>query len=284
MLSQGVVFALASMAFAGLNDVVFKRYAIKVRSRGMYVLGVGLVWAALQAGYAWASGTPFRFDEVTVRYGLLAGMLLAGANLLLIEGLAHVNVSLGSTVYRLNTIAVVVLSVLLLGERLPLPKLGGVVLGVASVLLLYRGGQGGGAGALKFFWLVVLAALLRAGYGVLSKLGLLAAADLNTLILLAALCWVVGGAVYAHFVEGRLRITGKKVRYSLLSGLLVFCIVNALILGLQREQASIVVPLANMSFIIALVISVLSGAERLDLRKLAAMGLAAASIVLLSMT
>lgn len=44
----GVGYALLSLVFAGLNDVVFKRYSQKDRSRGMYIFGVGVVWTALQ--------------------------------------------------------------------------------------------------------------------------------------------------------------------------------------------------------------------------------------------
>ena len=46
----------------------------------------------------------------TVGYGLIAGPVLALANILLIESLAHLDVSLGSTIYSLNTIGFVVLS------------------------------------------------------------------------------------------------------------------------------------------------------------------------------
>lgn len=284
MLSQGVTFALLSMLFAGVNDVVFKKYAVKDRSRGMYVLGIGFVWAILQILFSFITKTSFSFDFTSIYYGLLAGLILAGANILLIESLTHINVSLGSTVYRLNTIAVVILSFIFLGESLEPIKLAGIAFGIASVLLLYHGDNVKAASDkfILFFWLAVFASLLRAAYGVVSKAGLLASADINTIILLAALCWIGSGALYAKYVEKRFVVTKKKILYSMLSGSLVFCIVNTLILGLKSGQASIVVPIANMSFIIALLISVVAGTERMDLKKLVAIAFAAASIVTLS--
>ena len=57
---------------------------------------------------------------------------------------------------------------------------------------------------------------------------------------------------------------------------------NFLILGLEVEKAIIVVPIANMSFIIALFISVLMGAEKINTKKVVATVFAAGSIVLLS--
>lgn len=272
------------MLFAGINDVIFKKYAVKNRSRGMYILGVGLTWAALQIIYASYSGISFCFDIQTIQYGLLAGAILAAANISLIESLAHIDVSLGSTVYRLNTIGVVILSFVLLGESIEFCKLTGITFGVISVLLLYQSHNGKTTSQTTkiFFWLVVVASLLRAAYGVVTKLGLLASADKNAIILLAAFCWVVGGAFYAKCVEKRFVVTRKKALYSLVSGVLVFCIVNSLILGLQVAQASVVVPIANMGFMIALLVSVLMGTERMDVKKIIATIFAVGSIVLLS--
>jgi drug/metabolite transporter (DMT)-like permease len=272
------------MLFAGINDVIFKKYAVKNRSRGMYVLGVGLTWAILQISYSFFSRVSFNFDTPTIQYGLLAGIILAAANISLIEGLTHIDVSLGSTVYRLNTIGVVILSFVFLNERIEVIKLTGIIFGVISVLLLYKSSNDKTASHTTkiFFWLLVFASLLRAAYGVVSKVGLLASADKNSIILLAALCWIVCGASYAKYVEKRFIVTKKKALYSAVSGVLVFCIVNFLILGLQIAQASIVVPIANMSFIIALIISVLMGTEKMDLKKIAATTFAVGSIVLLA--
>ncbi|OKY76904.1 MAG: hypothetical protein BM485_00705 [Desulfobulbaceae bacterium DB1] len=283
-MTQGVNFALLSMLFAGINDVIFKKYAAKNRSRGMYILGVGFTWAILQILYSSFSIISFSFDILTIQYGVLAGIILAAANISLIEGLTHIDVSLGSTVYRLNTIGVVILSFVFLSESIEFYKLTGIMFGIISVLLLYKSNNGKTVSRTTkiFFWLVVFASLLRAAYGVVTKIGLLASVDKNAIILLAALCWIVGGAFYAKYVEKRFIVTKRKALYSLVSGVLVFCIVNFLILGLKVAQASVVVPIANMSFIIALLLSVLMGTERMDLKKIVAIAFAVGSIVLLS--
>lgn len=283
-LPPGVDLALLSMLFAGINDVIFKKYAAKNRSRGMYVLGVGLTWAVLQVLYTSFSRVTFSFDIPTIQYGLLAGLMLAAANISLIEGLTHIDVTLGSTVYRLNTIGVVVLSIVLLGEGIEFIKLSGITFGIVAVLLLYKSNNSKTAGPIikTFFWLILFASLLRAAYGVVSKVGLNASADENTIILLSALCWVIGGAFYAKYVENRFVVTKKKILYSIVSGVLVFCIVNFLILGLKVAQASIVVPIANMGFVVALIISALMGTENMDFKKLIAVVFAGGSIILLS--
>jgi drug/metabolite transporter (DMT)-like permease len=284
-MTNAVLFALFSLIFAGLNDVVFKRYSSRERSRGMLVLGIGLVWLFLQSlTLLWKSAVP-QTDTVTVGYGLLAGAVLALSNILLIESLTRIEVGLGSTIYRLNTVGVVLLSFLFLHEDFGTIKAVGIGSGVLAVLLLSHHSQRPEKGAhpVLFLWLAILASLLRAVYGVISKAGLNHGADAETMLLIAAGSWVAGGALYAVLREGRLRVTGKKVVYAAISGMLVYLIVNFLLAAVARGEASIVIPIANLSFIAALLISVMLGMERLSVNKVAAVGCAVFSILLLSL-
>jgi len=283
-MSNGVYFALLSMIFAGVNDVVFKKYSAKERSKGMYVLGIGITWSILQLLFMQAENVPFVAEINTIKYGLFAGVLLTASNIFLIESLTYINVSLGSTVYRLNTIGVVILSFLVLNESVGASKIFGIILGIIAVLLMYGGGKTSDIyeKSTAFFWLVICASLFRALYGVVSKAGLTAKADPQSILLLVALCWVVGGAFYARFVEKRFVVTKKKIVYSFLSGFMVFCIVNFLMIGLKNEQASIVIPIANMGFIVALFVSLALKIEKLDVKKSVALCLALFSILLLS--
>ena len=222
-MSRAILFALLSLFFAGLLDVVYKRYSRKDRSRGTYVFGIGAVWCVLQLGALALSEQSLLVDATSIKYGLFAGLCLTLSNLLLLESLTHINISLGSTVYRLNTIGVVVMAFLFLGESLGGMKLLGVGLGLVAVGLLYRPDTTAVAREnrgqiLPFFLMAVAASLFRAGYGVVTRGGILHQADPQTMLLLCALSWVVGGALYARLREGRFQLTRKKVSYSLVSG------------------------------------------------------------------
>ncbi|MCU7948102.1 MAG: EamA family transporter, partial [Candidatus Thiodiazotropha sp. (ex Cardiolucina cf. quadrata)] len=202
-----------------------------------------------------------------------------------IEGLTQTDVSVGSTIYRLNTIGVVLLSVVFLQEPLGWLKMAGISSGVLAVLLLMHQSHAVEMGRMVtlYVWLVVLASLLRAVYGVISKVGLNQGADTDSMLLVAALCWVIGGALYALLREGRFRLTRKKTAYALVSGLLVYLIVNFLLAAIARGEASVVIPIANLSFIAALLISVVLGMERLSVKKLTAVLCAIGSIWLLAL-
>lgn len=284
MLSPAIIFALLSLIIGGLNEVVFKRYSARDRSRGMMISGVGVVWTFLLIIDTSIRGDAIIFTQSTWWFGLVAGIIVAIANILLLESLRHMEVSLGSTIYRLNTIAVVFLSVIFLGESMSLIKLAGVSCGVIAVLLLYRQQHSSGThSTLKTGLVIVISgALLRAVYGVVTKAGLSQGADADALMLISAICWIVSGLLYAVLIEHRYSITRAKLRYSLVSGIFVYGIVRTLVTALSLGEASVVITIANMSFLMSLLVALVLKMEVLSPKKIIAMLFAISAITLLS--
>jgi len=282
--STAVFYAVSSMVFAGVNDVVFKRYSAKERSRGMYVLGIGIVWSFLQAIAFQVQGISFAMDMNTVYFGLGAGIVLTLSNILLIESLTHIDTSLGSTIYRLNTIGVIILASIFLDETFGIYKAAGISVGIVGVLLLSRKPSATHESATfrMFVGAAVVASLLRAAYGVVTRSAVVHHANVDMMLLMISSSWIIGGGCYAVLREKRFRVTKKKVIYSSLSGILVFLIVNSLMWAVKSGEAGTVIPIANMSFVIALIMSVVLGMEMLTLRKAFAVLLAGLSVFLLS--
>jgi drug/metabolite transporter (DMT)-like permease len=284
MQDTAIFFALLSLIFGGLNEVVCKRYSARERSRGMMICGVGFVWSLLLSLDVSVRGDSILFNTPTWIYGLVAGISVAIANILLLESLRHMEVSLGSTIYRLNTIVVVILSIVFLNEILSGFKLAGILCGIVAVLLLYHHQNSTGSyTTLKSgLILVIIGALLRAIYGVVTKAGLSAGADPNGLILLSAICWIVSGLLYAVLIEHRYSITRSKVNYSLVSGLIIYGIVKTLVIALSMGEASVVITIANMSFLVALFVALVMKMEVLSIKKVSAMVFAVSAILLLT--
>lgn len=279
-MSAGVGFALVSLACAGVLDVVFKRYSRKERSRGTYLLIAGLVWTALQLGTIVAGEAVRPPGAATLVFAGAAGVLIALANILFIESLTHIHVSLAATIYRLNTIGVVVLAVAFLGEPLTLVKSVGIGLGIVAVIALYEGGFSADPSAQRplFFLLAVGASLLRAAWGILLKAGSTHEVEPQLMMLASGIGFVAVGTTYALAREGHIRVTRKKLAYGAVTGMLIFLVANSLMLAIERAQASVVVPIANMSFLVSLVLSAALAMERLTGRKLFAMACAVAAI------
>jgi drug/metabolite transporter (DMT)-like permease len=281
---SALIFAILSLLSAGLNDVVFKRYSRKIRSRGMYIFGVGIVWAILQSATFFIKGDVNPHHMPSILFGLTAGLFLVLSNILLLESMTHIDISICSTIYRLNTIGVVILSFLILDESINIIKISGILLGILAVMLLFqkKHHSAGDFNFSLFFGLSIFASGLRALYGVTSKGALMNNANPDLMLLIVSFCWIAGGFLYAAFKENRILFTSKKALYSLVSGVLVFLIVNFLMLALEYGEASVVIPIANMSFIMALVVSVTLKMEKLTIWKIAAVLSAVISIVCLS--
>lgn len=272
------------MLFSGLNDVIFKKYSVKAHSQGIYVCGIGVVWTFIQAIVVVQGKEVLTYTTATFIFGFMAGLTLCLSNILLLEGLKHLDISVGSTIYRLNTIGVVIISVFVLPESIGWMKGIGIILGVIAVFLLYEPPKLDTKKNRLFIFFVVAisASLFRAIYGVITKAGIIEHADLQLMLLIISSCWIVGGLFYAAIKEKIQNFDLRTLLYSAISGIMVFLIVFFLTLGLKYGDATIVIPIANMSFLVAIALAVLLRMEYFTWKKGTAMLMASAAIICLS--
>ncbi len=307
---NAILLALASMLCAAVNDFLFKLYARKGDSIGAYLALIGLIWTVVFAALAGFDGARL-MAPATLRWGLLSGGFSILANILLLAAMARMDVGVSSTIYRLNLAPAAVLAVLLLHESATPAKAAALLCAVAAVILVCRPGPAarpapgvglssdgvvrtlddGGAArpGRRLPWisagtaLVILACLLRAGMGVSYKAGLLQGADAYGMMTLNGLAWLAGGWLY-HRYAGRRRPAGMATYvFGAPSGALVCGIVLFLIWALQRGEASIVLPVAQLSFVVTSLLGAAILHEALTRRKLAGIGLACLCVVLLAL-
>jgi drug/metabolite transporter (DMT)-like permease len=284
-MTSAVTLAFLCLIASGLLDLVFKYYANRQRSRGMLIFGIGCVWALLQSIYIGYTDATLVFNQATLVYGIIAAVFVTTSNILLLECLGKLPISSGSTIYRLNTIPLVIIAYFFLGEDIGLVRGLGIGAGLLTVILLYQPAAksitSGGKTTL-FLGLIIVASCIRALYGAVTKAGISNGGDTNTMMLFAAIGWCLGGLLYAHFREHRVVLTIDKLKYIPIAGVLVFAIVWLLTTALTLGDASVVIPLANMGFVAAFLFSIILKLEQVTPRKLMAIFTAAVSIVLLS--
>lgn len=276
---MAVFYAFCCFAFAAVNDFVFKLFARKTRSRGLFVALIGMVWL----GCLW--WLPWQEDGntgSTLLWGVISGFFSAMANLLLIEAMGHESAGVCSTIYRLNLVLVVAGAVFFLGESLTLLQGCGIVFAVLAILALFPTGRGIHLKAFGF-GLVVLAAVFRAGMGLSYRYGFLHSADRNGVIIINSLFWIAGGIVYALWREKGIGFPGRKIlAYGFISGLLVSGIVFFMALSLQYGEAGVVLPIAQMSFLGTFGLGIFFLKEHPGKRSLAAMACGIIAIILLT--
>ena len=251
------------------------------------VFGIGIVWFSLQFGSMQWGDAAIALDRATLLYGLVAAVFVTVSNILLIECMGHLPISMASTIYRLNTVPLVILAFFFLGESIDLLRGAGIAFGLITVLLLYKPNDGRVESTQRysvFVGLIILASLIRALYGATTKAGVNLGGDPDTMMLFAAIGWIVGGIAYAHWRGRSVFITKAKLKFIVVAGLLVFSVVWLLTTALTLGDASVVVPLANMGFVAAFALSLLLGLESLDVKKFAAIVCAVFAILMLSVS
>lgn len=300
--------ALASMLCAAFNDFLFKLYTRRGASTGAYLAVIGLIWAAVFAALAGFDLQKI-LGAVTWKWGLLSGTFSILANILLLAAMARMDVGASATIYRLNLAPAALLAVCLLGESMSAGKGAALFCAVGAVILVCRPGRSAGAGvglspggtirmldetsaghdrgarpppAYGPLILVTLACLLRAAMGVSYKAGMLHGADDYGMMAWNGLAWL-GGGIIMHRLVGRRRGAGwPTLAYGLPSGALVCGIVLFLVWALQRGEASVVLPVAQLSFVGTSLLGVAILRERFTVRKLAGIVLAGLCVVLLA--
>ena len=263
-MSLSIVFAIASMFSAGLNDLVFKRYVSKERPKGIYVALIGLIWSGFYLILGTLSGG-MHFDHNTVLYGLISGIAVIAANILLLEGFRGVDASVGSTIYRLHFVVVIVLAPLFLSEELTLGKIVGLLFAISSVLLMAQADHSQehqNKAAPVFVLLVILASMLRGITGFFFKIATNHHVHEGTFLFVTALLWVIGGLLYWAIGERDIPMSGAVVPYGLVSGLLCVGIASFLLLSVKLGEAIMAVPIAQLSFVVTTALSIMLLKER----------------------
>ncbi len=258
-MASAATLAFLCLLATGVLDLVFKFYSNRQRSRGMLIFGVGCIWILLQSLYIGYTDAVLQFNEVTLFYGIVAALFVTASNILLLECLGHLPISMGSTIYRLNTIPLVIMAFIFLGEDISLLKSLGIGAGLLTVILLYKPdekslNQSDRSGL--FLILIIVASCVRALYGVVTKAGVSNGGDANSMMLFASIGWCLGGLLYARYRERRMVLTADKLMFILIAGVLVFTIVWLLTMALTMGDASVIIPLTNMGFVAAFVFSV----------------------------
>jgi drug/metabolite transporter (DMT)-like permease len=183
-------------------------------------------------------------------------------------------------------VLVVLCATIFFDERLSLLQWLGVAFAVAAVLAFWPRKNDSSASRkerILGFSMVLAAAFLRAGMGLSYKYGFLQGADQNGVPLINSFFWIFGGILYALLAERKLTLPDKKLLlYGAVSGVLVAGIVVFMAASLKLGNASIVLPIAQMSFLGTLFLSVLILKEKLDAFKISAVLCGVAAILLLT--
>src|SRR5208282_3123130 len=193
-------------------------------------------------------------------------------------------VSTNAPIFRLNFTITAALAILLLGETLTWAKAAALVCALLAVwLLLAEPGAKRGQANITSLVRVLIAMAAMALTNLFYKVGLQHGALPETMVSTQA--WVfMSLATILRLLQRRLRITPGAWRYSSLAALALAGAFLALMHGLAVGPASVLVPVAQMSFVFTALIGAALFHESLNWRKRGGLVVAVAALALFAIS
>jgi len=196
-------------------------------------------------------------------------------------------VSINAPIFRLSFVVTVVLAVAFLGESLTVRKLAGIACALVAVwslmgMALPAGRLPERAAALASLARVGVATIAIGITNVIYKIGLGAGATSSSL-LTAQACVVASLALgLVKMTDGQVRVQRGAWRHAGTAGIVLALAFIGLTEGLARGQASVVVPIAQMGFVVTAILGILVMREPFSRRTALGLAAAAGAIVLLA--
>jgi uncharacterized membrane protein len=274
-MNQPIVFALVAMVCYGLSDFIYKQAAGKGIRADHFLMAQAWFFCPLVILYALGSGNFLPVPAAL--WGALAGLFIFIGFYYFIESLKTGSVSTNASIFRLNFIVTVLLVIVFLGEPLTLAKIAGLALALLATWLLLGGGAVGAAPSetrRRSFVQVGVATLAFGTSTFCHTVGLRHGAVPETLGVAQAALFLPLATTVVLVTDRKLSVPPVTFRYGGSAAILLLIATISLLHGIAAGQASVLVPIAQMGFIVAALLGIFVLRERVTVRK--AVGLACA--------
>ena len=277
-MTEGVELALGTMMFYGLADWVYKRAAASGVQPHHFLLLQAFFFAPGIFLYGLATGTLVL--GVPFAWGMMAGVLIFVALYNFARSLASGAVSIVAPVFRLSFAITVALAVWLLEEPLTGWKLAGLAASLAAVWLLLAGGPASAPRATLSSVLRVLIATVAMGIvSLVYKLAAIAGGSPATVLTGQASVFFPLTALFAFARDRGFHPPPGAWRYGATAAVLLLFGLVMLLAGLARGEASVLVPVAQLSFVVTAGLGFVFLRETLTLRKGFGLAFAIAALI-----
>jgi uncharacterized membrane protein len=283
-LSPAIEYAFAAMLFFGLGDLVYKRGAAAGAPAHHFMMVQ--TWFFTPAVIVYGLVTGSLVFNTGALWGALAGVFIVLGYYNFAYCLKAGSVSIVAPVFRLSFALTAALAVVLLDERLTAPKLAGLVLALAAVWLLLGAPAGGNPGARKQDRALLLrllgATAAVAVANLIYKFGLRAGSTPAMLLSAQACTASVIATAFAARIDGRVRPNRAAMRHAPVAALVLSTAFVLLLTGLKTGDASVLVPVAQMGFVVTALLGFAFMGEQFTGRKGAGLVVALAALASLA--
>lgn len=281
-MDQSIVYAIVAMVCYGISDFIYKQAATAGIRADHFLMTQGWLFCPLVIAYALATGTLAL--EPAALWGSLAGAFVFIGFFYFIRSLTAGSVSTNASIFRLNFIITVLLVVVWLGEPLTASKTAGLALALlATWLLVGAGGDRAPAAAGRRSLLLVAVATLAFGTSnFFHTVGLRQGASPETLAVAQAALFMPLATVVVYVVDRTLRPPPVTFKYSAPAAIVLLAATISLLRSVAGGQASVLVPIAQMGFVVAALLGIFVLREPVTVRKMIGLVTALAALAALA--
>ncbi len=265
----------------GASDLIYKRAAATGVSGREFAMLQAWTFCPGVTLYAWLSGN--LVVTLATLWGVAAGLFLLVAVINFMRSLQDGAISTNAPIFRLNFAVTVTLAVLLLGETLSPSKIAALAATPVAVWLLLAE-PGPQRVELKSLARVIVAAVAMGCGNFCYKVGIINGALPETMI--SAQAWLFCPAATLLFWETspRMTLTRGAWRYGSAAAIVLIIGMIGLLHGLKVGFASVLVPVAQMGFVVTALFGALVFGETLNARKGLGLAVAAAALALFAVS
>jgi uncharacterized membrane protein len=283
-MDQPIVYAILAMVCYGVSDFIYKQAATAGIRADHFLMAQGWLFCPLVIVYALATHTLVL--NAAALWGSLAGAFVFIGFYFFIRSLAAGSVSTNASIFRLNFIVTVLLVVVWLGEPLTPSKIAGLALALLATWLLLgvsaSAGRAPDDARRRSLGLVALATLAFGTSNFFHTMGLRHGALPETLAVAQATLFMPLATVVVYVVDRKLRPPLVTFKYSAPAAIVLLGATISLLRSVAEGQASALVPIAQMGFVVAALLGIFILRERVTIRKVIGLATALAALAALA--
>jgi drug/metabolite transporter (DMT)-like permease len=277
-MTGGTGYALAALACYGLGDFIYKRATACGVTPHHFLMGQAWCFCPAVLLYAWATGSVTL--NVAVLWSGLAGLVIFVGFYYFLRSLAAASVSVVAPIFRLNFIVTAALAIIVLDEPFRPQLMAALALALAAIWLLLGADEGGGrrkigSGALLD---ILIATLALGAANFFHTMGLRHGLTPETALASQAVTFIALATVFVRLAEGTIAPPAAIWRHTVPAAAVMMAAFLFMLHGLTRGPASVLVPIAQMGFVVTAVLGIAVLHEPVTARKVA--GLVAAIVAL----
>jgi uncharacterized membrane protein len=276
---NGTGYALTAMICYGVGDFIYKRSAADGIEPLHFLTAQAWVFCPLSFAYAVATGTLVIVPAAL--WGALAGLFILIGFTAFLRSLANGPVSVAAPIFRLSFIITAALAVAVLDEPVTATKVFGLALALAAAWLLLGGG-GPAASSRRFLIQVAIATVTLGAANFFHKMGLHNGATPETGVAAQATVFCALATMITLIGDRGYRLSPRTWNHAVPAALVLICAFLLLLHALAVGPASVLVPMAQMGFIVTAALGIVFLGEPVTARKLAGLAAAFAALAALA--